>query len=47
MVYFAKETTTFTDLPSAIEVEEWLRYLATQCPECGVMDEPGRGEWAF
>jgi len=22
------------------EIEEWLRYLATQCPECGVIDEP-------
>ncbi|MFW6205883.1 MAG: hypothetical protein ACOC5I_01460, partial [Gemmatimonadota bacterium] len=24
------------------ELEEWLRYLATQCPECGVLDQPGR-----
>ena len=29
------------ELPSADEVEAWLRFLATQCPECGVPDEPG------
>src|SRR5262245_48032018 len=46
MVYFAQQTMTFTDLPGATEVEQWLRYLATQCPECGVIDEPGYGEWA-
>jgi hypothetical protein len=46
VVYFAQETTNFGDLPSAAEVEQWLRYLATQCPECGVIDEPGYGEWA-
>ncbi|MGH7717580.1 MAG: redoxin domain-containing protein [Gemmatimonadaceae bacterium] len=22
------------------ELESWFRYLATQCPECGVIDEP-------
>lgn len=46
LVYFAQHTTTFEDLPSATEIEEWIRYLATQCPECGVPDEPGYGEWA-
>jgi|SRR5688572_30659944 len=45
IVYFAQQTTTFADLPSVSEVEEWLRYLATQCPECGVIDEPG--DWAL
>ena len=45
VVYVAQCTRTFTDLPSVGEVEEWLRYLATQCPECGVIDEPGYGEW--
>jgi hypothetical protein len=28
------------------EIEEWVKFLATQCPECGVIDEPGHGEWA-
>src|SRR5262245_27938537 len=46
VVYFAQKTMTFTDLPAVSEVEQWLRYLATQCPECGVIDEPGYGEWA-
>jgi hypothetical protein len=46
IVYFAQTTMTFRDLPSSSEVELWLRYLATQCPECGVIDEPGYGEWA-
>jgi hypothetical protein len=30
----------------AEEIEEWMKFLATQCPECGVIDEPGHGEWA-
>jgi hypothetical protein len=46
IVYFAKGTTTFDDLPPLDDVVEWARYLATQCPECGVIDEPGYGEWA-
>ncbi|MGH7457545.1 MAG: hypothetical protein ACREKN_00485 [Longimicrobiaceae bacterium] len=28
-------------LPSPAEIEEWFKYLATQCPECGVPDGPG------
>ncbi len=35
------------DLPRVEEVEEWLKYLATQCPECGVPDESGHGEWGL
>jgi peroxiredoxin len=27
------------------EVDEWLKFIGTQCPECGVPDEPGHGEW--
>ena len=45
-IYFAQHTRTFTDLPTAKEIEEWTRFLATQCPECGVIDEPGHGEWS-
>jgi hypothetical protein len=47
VVYFMQETTTFDDLPSADEVVVWVRYLAMQCPECGVIDEPGYGEWSL
>lgn len=35
------------ELPDPAEVEEWAKYLATQCPECGVIDEPGHGEWSL
>jgi hypothetical protein len=47
VVYFARGTTTFADLPAADDVVDWVRYLGTQCPECGVIDEPGHGEWAI
>ncbi|MGH7449159.1 MAG: hypothetical protein ACRELT_16420 [Longimicrobiales bacterium] len=47
VVYVVKETTTFEDLPPAEEVVGWVRYLAMQRPECGVIDEPGYGEWAL
>lgn len=33
-------------LPDAGEIEEWFRFLAMQCPECGVPDDPGLGRWA-
>lgn len=45
VVYFAQQTDTFADLPAPERIEEWVRFLATQCPECGVIDEPGHGEW--
>jgi hypothetical protein len=32
-------------LPGVAEIEEWVKYLATQCPECGVLDQSGHGEW--
>jgi hypothetical protein len=33
-----------SDLPDAAALEEWFRFLATACPECGVIDDPiGRG----
>ena len=28
------------DLPDAAALEEWFRFLATACPECGVIDDP-------
>lgn len=44
-IYLAERAPAESELPNVGEVEEWLRYLSTQCPECGVPDEPGRGEW--
>jgi hypothetical protein len=46
VVYAARQAAHFAELPNAEYAEEWLRFLATQCPECGVIDEPGYGEWA-
>ncbi len=31
--------------PPVGELVEWTKFLGTQCPECGVPDEPGLGEW--
>lgn len=44
-VYMSTLAQRASDLPEPSEIEEWTRYLATQCPECGVIDEPGHGEW--
>ncbi|HEX7052030.1 MAG TPA: hypothetical protein VF188_17610 [Longimicrobiales bacterium] len=44
-IYDATYADSTRDLPDAGAIEEWLRFIATQCPECGVPDEPGRGEW--
>lgn len=33
-------------LPIAHEIVEWLRFIATQCPECGVPDTPGLRTWS-
>ncbi|HEX2026961.1 MAG TPA: hypothetical protein VHF25_03065 [Nitriliruptorales bacterium] len=32
-------------LPDAGEIEEWAKFLGTQCPECGVPDQPDTGQW--
>lgn len=32
-------------LPDPGALEEWLRYIATQCPECGVRDTEAPGGW--
>ncbi len=31
--------------PPVDDLVEWAKFLGTQCPECGVPDEPGYGEW--
>jgi hypothetical protein len=45
-VYHVAEAGEDGQLPDVAEIEQWTRFLATQCPECGVIDEPGQGEWA-
>lgn len=32
-------------LSTAAEIESWLRFIAIQCPECGVPDTVNPGEW--
>lgn len=42
------EVTTAVDwraLPSPHALEEWFRFLATACPECGVIDDPRPRNW--
>lgn len=42
------ETTSADDpaaLPSADALDEWFKFLATVCPECGVIDDPRPREW--
>jgi len=45
VVYHVTQSESPAALPRADDLVAWLRYLATQCPECGVPDEPGLGEW--
>jgi hypothetical protein len=43
-VYATTNATEPRELPDADALEEWFRFLATACPECGVPDDPvGRG----
>ena len=41
-VYAVHDAATTDELPDAVALEEWFRFLATACPECGVIDEPPR-----
>lgn len=34
------------ELEPVERLESELAAIATQCPECGVPDEPGHGEWS-
>ncbi len=42
-VYAVHESRDASDLPDADALEEWFRFLATACPECGVIDDPMNG----
>ncbi|MDQ2674453.1 MAG: hypothetical protein M3Y40_07330 [Chloroflexota bacterium] len=39
-VYAVHDAADAADLPDAGALSEWFRFLATACPECGVLDEP-------
>lgn len=39
-VYHGARGASADALPNPAEIEEWLRFISTQCPECGVIDEP-------
>ena len=32
-------------LPGPDALEDWFRFLATACPECGVLDDPRERAW--
>lgn len=44
-VYDVVETADASALPSAGDLREWFRFLATACPECGVIDDPLPGAY--
>jgi hypothetical protein len=39
-VYDVTDAAQAEDLPDVGALEEWFRFLATACPECGVLDDP-------
>ena len=39
-VYAVHDAARADDLPGAGDLVEWFRFLATACPECGVIDDP-------
>lgn len=39
-VYAVHDAIDAGGLPSATDLTEWFRFLATACPECGVLDDP-------
>jgi hypothetical protein len=45
VLYHAVEGREAGDLPGHEEVEQWVRFIATQCPECGVIDDPAPTRW--
>jgi hypothetical protein len=39
-VYAVHDAADQGDLPDGHALAEWFRFLATACPECGVLDDP-------
>lgn len=44
-VYEAIDVRDASSLPAAAALEEWFKFLATACPECGVLDDPIGRDW--
>jgi hypothetical protein len=44
-VYETTEAVDAADLPGTGDLLEWFRFLATACPECGVLDDPTDRDW--
>lgn len=44
-VYEAVDADDAQTLPRSAALEEWFRFLATACPECGVLDDPRERSW--
>jgi len=44
-VYETMSTGDIADLPTGAALSEWFRFLATACPECGVIDDPRPRAW--
>jgi hypothetical protein len=44
-VYEATDAVDAADLPSTGDLREWFKFLATACPECGVLDDPTDRDW--
>lgn len=44
-VYETTDARDADSLPAADALEEWFRFLATACPECGVIDDPRQRDW--
>lgn len=38
--YAVHDASQVDALPDVNELSEWFRFLATACPECGVLDDP-------
>lgn len=45
-IFHAAAVNSAARLPDPDTIQDWVKYLATQCAECGVPDESGYGEWA-
>jgi hypothetical protein len=39
-VYSVTDADASAELPDAVALTDWFRFLATACPECGVIDDP-------
>jgi hypothetical protein len=39
-VYAVHDAADASELPDGHALAEWFRFLATACPECGVLDDP-------